>query len=53
VLHPEHCQPSRYFESLPLFTEELRERPWVELVVSSNWRYERTSPVAAHAECNG
>ena len=41
VLHPEYCQPSRFFESLPLLAMVLQDRPWVELVVSSNWRYER------------
>ena len=46
VLHPEYCQPSRFFEALPLFATVLRERPWVELVVSSNWRYERFTPSA-------
>lgn len=41
VLHPEYVHPSRFFEALPLLAMVLRDRPWVELVVSSNWRYER------------
>ena len=41
VLHPEHGHPSRFFEALPLLATVLLPRPWVEVVVSSNWRYER------------
>lgn len=41
VLHPEYGRPSRFFEALPLLATVLLPRPWVEVVVSSNWRYER------------
>ncbi|GAB4088293.1 HAD domain-containing protein [Hydrogenophaga soli] len=41
VLHPEYGHPSRFFEALPLLATVLLPRPWVEVVVSSNWRYER------------
>jgi len=43
VLHPEYGPSSRFFESLPLLALVLQDRPWVELVVSSNWRYERVA----------
>lgn len=43
VLHPGYCHPSRFFEALPPFATVLHERPWVEVVVSSNWRYQRVN----------
>lgn len=45
VLHPEYGHPSRFFEALPLLVTVLHPRPWVEVVVSSNWRYERADAV--------
>jgi hypothetical protein len=46
VLHPEYCHPDRFFEALPLLATVLLPRPWVEVVVSSNWRYERVDASA-------
>jgi hypothetical protein len=38
VLHPEFCQPSRYFGQLPLLEEYLRSQPEISIVISSTWR---------------
>lgn len=46
VLHPEYCYPGRFFEALPRLATVLHARPWVEVVVSSNWRYERVDASA-------
>jgi len=46
VLHPEYCHPGRFFAALPRLATVLHARPWVEVVVSSNWRYERVDASA-------
>lgn len=49
VLHPEYCPPHRFFEALPGLVSVLQGRPWVEWVVSSNWRYERRLPASGQS----
>jgi hypothetical protein len=38
VLHPYGCLARHHFVTLPLLGEVLRNRPWVEVVVASDWR---------------
>ena len=38
VLHPEHCAQQELFCRLGLFETWLRERPAVDVVISSSWR---------------
>jgi hypothetical protein len=42
VLHPEFCQPSKYFSQLPLMEDYLRSCPEIFIVISSTWRLNRS-----------
>jgi hypothetical protein len=42
VMHPEFCHDSEHFMHRDGFEAVMRVAPWVELVISSTWRYKRS-----------